>query len=250
MIEKERLVELKEFAPHTIPKSCTWIVIGPPKSGKTTFIEHLCYVNKHRYPVARVWSGTEDTQGSYSKYIKPLYISNEYIESEHEKAVIRQKTCKAEGMTEGLPIIEIMDDCNTERNIFKSKLMRGQFKNGSQWWNNLFIVGSHYAFDMPPDIRKCVSYVAIFKETSVEERKKLFTNFAIGCNFQEFCELMDQVTGDHTCLIFDKFSTSNRLEDSVFYCKADLHSDWQLGCDDFKRWHNERYNRNYVESYV
>jgi hypothetical protein len=247
--QKERIVELKEFDIGKIPVSCTWIVIGPPKSGKSTFIEDLVYKNKHKYAVAKVWSGTEDTQGKYSRFVKPLFISNDYTELEHEKFVLRQRTCKNDGVKYP-SAVAIMDDCNTDRNVFKSKIMKAQFKNGSQWWDNLFIIGSHYVFDMPPDLRKCVSYVAIFKETSIEERKKLWSNFAIGCNFHEFCEIMDQVTGDNTCLIFDKFAPSNKLEDCVFYYKADLHKEnWEMGCQEFKEWHKERYNTKYIEQF-
>lgn len=214
----------------------------------SSLIEDLCYVHKHKYPIARVWCGTEDTQGKYGKFVKPLYITTEYKMDEHEKGVIRQRKCKAEKCRNAYGIY-ILDDCNTDRKIFTSKLMRGQFKNGSQWWDNLFMIGSHYVFDMPPDLRKCVSYVAIFKESSIEERKKLYQNFAVGCNFEEFCELMDQLTGDHTCMIFNKRSQSTKIEDCVFYYKARLHNKWELGCNEYKEWAAKRYNKNYTEDY-
>ena len=249
MSTKERHITIGEFPIHKIPYSCSWIVIGPPTTGKTTFIDDLCYVNKHKYPVARVWCGTEDTQGKYKKFINNLYITNEYKSDEHEKSIIRQKMSKAE-KCQNSNAIYIIDDCNTERAVFASKLMRGQFKNGSQWWNCLFILGSHYVFDMPPDVRKCVSYVAIFREPSQDERKKLYQNFAIGCTLAEFNELMDQLTGDHTCLIFQKRSESNKMEDCVFYYKARLHGKWELGCNEYKKWAEERYNKNYTESYT
>ena len=245
----EKVVEIKEFPIHKIPASCSIIIIGPPGSGKSKLIEDLCYVHKHRYPVCRVWCGTKDTQGAYRKFVKPLYITSEYKEDEHEKSVIRQKICKAD-KCENQNSIDIVDDCNTDRSVFTTKLMRGQFKNGSRWWDMLFILGSHYIFDMPPDVRKCVSYIAIFKENSFDERKKLYNNFAIGCDFNEFCQLMDELTGSYTSLIFNKRSQSNKLEDCVFYYKAKLHGKWEIGCDEYKHWSDSRYNRKYKESYT
>jgi hypothetical protein len=251
MSEKERIVHIREFPIHKIPDSCTFVVIAAPGMGKTRFVEDLCYANKHKYPAVRVWCGTEDTQGRYKRFTKPLYITNEYKTEEHENGVIRQKLCKSEKCKNGKAIF-ILDDCNTDRKIFQSPLMKGQFKNGSQWWDCLFILASHYVFDMPPDLRKTVSYVAIFKETSVEERQKLHKNFAIGCTFPEFCDLMDQITGDYTCIIFDKRSQSNNIEECVYYYKARLHDDikWSLGCDEYKKWSDDRYNTKYVEAAV
>lgn len=242
-------VVIREFPINEIPASCTWVIIGAPQSGKSTFIEDLCYWNKHKYPCARVWSETDDTQKNYQKFIKKLFITNEYVNTEHEHCIVRQKKCITEKCKKP-SCIYIIDDCNTDKKIFSSKLMKGQFKNGSRWWDCLFIIGSHYVFDMGPDLRKSVSYVALFREPSHDERKKLWQNFAIGCNFKEFCQLMDQITGDYTCLIFQKRSQSNKMEDCIFYYKAREHGEWELGSKQYKKWHKKRYNKNFQENYV
>lgn len=246
---EEREVHIREFPIHEIPLSCTWIIVGSPGSGKTSIIEDICYVNKHKYPVAKCWCGTEDTQGKYGKFMRPLYITNDYKSDEHEKVVIRQKKC-INGDSKNARGIYIVDDCSTDRAIFKTPLMKGQFKHGTQWWDNLFILGSHYVFDLGPDLRKCPTYVAIGKENSHAERRKLFDTFAIGCTFPEFCQLMDELTTDHTFLIFSKMSDSNKLEDCVFYYKAQLHGKWTLGCEQYKKWSDDRYDKKYVEKYI
>lgn len=246
MAEQKEII-ISEFPIHKIRTSCSFVIIGAPSTGKTTFINDLVRKNKHKYPVIRVACGTESTQHNYSKNgIPSIFISNEYDIKDHTKFVQRQKLCKDECSNPNA--IYIVDDCNTDRKIFNTPLMKAQFKNGSQWWDCLFILGSHYVFDMPPDIRKCVNYVALFQETSIEERKKLYQNFSIGCSFPEFCDLMDQITGDHTCLIFDKTKQSNNIEDSVFYYKASLPTEKPvIGCEEYHKWHKDRYNINYVE---
>lgn len=247
---EEKEVHIHEFAMHEIPDSCTWIIVGPPSAGKTALIEDICYVNKHRYPVARAWCATEDTQGKYSKFIKPLYITNDYKSDEHQKGVLRQKSCIQDATCKNANGIYIIDDCNTDKRMFATPLMKGQFKNGTRWWKNLFILGSHYVFDAGPDIRKCPTYVAVGKETSVDERKKLHGTFAIACTFPEFCQLMDELTEDHTFIIFKKQSDSNHIEDCVFYYRAKLHGKWNLGCRQYQKWGDDRYNKSYVDANI
>ena len=61
-----REVIIDEFQLEDIPLSCTWIIIGAPGSGKTSLIENLAYYHKHKYPVARVFMGTEDGYQKFS----------------------------------------------------------------------------------------------------------------------------------------------------------------------------------------
>lgn len=241
-------IQINEFDPQSIPESCTFIVIGAPGSGKTNFIEYLCYYNKHRHPVARVWSDTEMEQGSYRKFIRPLYISEYYDKNELDQSIIRQKTCKAEDCRNSYSI-NILDDIAADKSVLKTKSVIGLFKYGSQWWDSLTIFGTHYALEFPPDIRKTVSYVVLFREPDINERKKLYENFAgIVGTFKVFCDLMDQITGDYTCIVIKKRSQSNELKDCVFYCKAEdmTKVKWSFGCEQYKKWSDDRYNKSYI----
>jgi len=244
-------IKVREFPIQKLPRSCTMVVIGPPGAGKSSWLEYLFWANKHKYPCLRVWCGTEDTQGRYKKFTPELFITNDYVESEHEKSIIRQRTSIAE-KCQNSSCIYLLDDCGTERRNFNSKLMKGQFKNGSQWWDCLFIISNQYVFDIPPDIRKSVSYVVLFREPSPDERQKLYKTFSIGCTFSEFNDLMDQITGDYTCLIFQKRGQSNNLEDCVYYSHVpDISKKkWAFGCEEYKKWSKDRYNPKYVESFI
>ena len=55
---------------------------------------------------------------------------------------------------------------------------------------------------------------------------------------------MDALTTDYTALYINNMSTSNKIEDTVFYYKADptkIPKDWKFGCKEFWQFHNERY---------
>ncbi len=102
---------------------------------------------------------------------------------------------------------------------------------------------------MPPDIRKSVSYVAIFREPEELERKKLYQNFGgLAGSYDNFCQLMDKLTGDYTCIIFKKRSQSNEMRDCIFWYRTKLLDEWSFGCEEYKQWAERRYNKNYVET--
>ena len=219
----------------------------------TTFIENLCYYHKHRYPVARIFMGTEAGYQKFCDIFHPLYVSNYYDEEQEKSHILRQRTCVLENGKDygGNMAINVLDDVADNPQIFKTKLMKGIFKLGSQHWNQLFKLGSQYAIDMPPDVRKATSYVAIFREPEEIERKKLYANFGgLAGSYNNFCDLMDQLTGDYTCLVFKKRSQSNEIEDCIFWYKTSVLKPWKFGCKEYRSWAKDRYDTNYVEKIV
>jgi hypothetical protein len=217
----------------------------------TTFIENMMYILKDRYPVATAFIGTEGAYDRFSKILHPLYVRPKYDEEEEKSHILRQKTCATENGT-GHPAnyaINVLDDVSDDPRIYKSSVMKGLFKLGSQHWHQLLFVGSQYAIDMPPDVRKSVSYVAIFLEPEELERKKLYQNFGgLAGTYDNFCDLMDQLTGDYTCLIFKKRTQSQALEENVFWFRGQaLPPSWKFGCKEYRKWAEDRYDKDYVE---
>jgi hypothetical protein len=251
--KKLQTVSIPEFRPEDMPMSCTWIIIGPPASGKTTLMENFAYYRKHLYPSAKLFIGTEDGYRHFSKIFHPLFVSNNWDEKDEERHVLRQRTCEMEN-GRGYPgnyAVNIIDDVSDDPKIYKTKLMRGLFKLGSQHWAQLLMVGSQYAIDMPPDVRKSVSYVALGREPEPNERKKLYENFGgLAGSYDRFCDLMDQLTGDHTFLIFKKRSQSNELEECVSYFQTKLLKDWKFGSKEYRKWGEDRYDKNYKEQII
>lgn len=219
----------------------------------TTFIENMAYYLKHRYPVARLFIGTDAGYTHLCKVFHPLYVSNYYDEDEEKQHILRQRTCEVEN-GHGYPgnyAINILDDVSDDPRIYKTKVMRGLFKLGSQHWNQLLMVGSQYAIDMPPDIRKSVSYVAMFFEPEEIERKKLYTNFGgLAGSYENFCDLMNQVTGDYTCLIFKKRTQSHSMEENISWFRTKQLDPWKFGCKEYRDWGAKRYDPNYKEQII
>jgi len=251
MAETEQ-VNLKEFRIEDIPRSCTWIIVGNPGSGKTTFMENLMYYNKHKYPVGRFFIGTQSGYEKFGKIAHPLFTSGKYDEDQEKKHILRQRTCETENGKnyEGNAAINILDDCSDDTKIYKSKTVKGLFKLGSQHWDQLFMVGTQYAIDFPPDVRKAASYVAIFYEPEEMERKKLYNNYGgLAGSYSNFCDLMDQVTGDFTCLIFKKRGVkTNKIEDNIFWYQTKQLGKWEFGCREYREWGKTRFDSRKPEN--
>jgi hypothetical protein len=248
--EDEETIELHEFRPEDIPLSSTWLIIAPPGSGKTTFIENMAYYRKNYYPVAKVFVGTEDNYTRFKKIFGESYTFNHWNRSEEERHIIRQKTC---GMKNGNGAvsnyaINILDDIGDDPKIFKDKLFGAIFKLGSQHYHQLVMVGLQYAIDVPPAIRDSVSFVVIGRNPEENQRKKIYNNFGGICgSYERFCNILDQVTGDYTFLIINRRSQSNDIKDCVTWYRTKKMKDWKFGCKEYQAWNSARYNKSYKE---
>ena len=103
-----------------------------------------------------------------------------------------------------------------------------------------------YALGVPPSLRTNIDYVFILRENYVSNRKRLYEHYAgMFPTFEIFCQVMDQCTEDYNCLVINNNAKSNKLEDQVFWYKADEHPSFRIGADEFWKHHNNNFNDNY-----
>lgn len=214
------------------------VVIGKPGTGKTTLITNLLYHMKHIYPVGLVVSGTEDSNGHYSKVFPSTFVYNELDNDVIDNYIKRQKLAKK--YINNPWSILLLDDCTDDPKIFNDPLYQGLFKNGRHW-KMLFILSLQYCMDIKPVIRTNVDGCFILRETNLKNRRSLWENYAgVIPDFSQFCDIMDQVTDDYTALYIKNTGQSNNLEDCVFYYKANQVKDFKFGCNEYWDFHYER----------
>ena len=86
-----------------------------------------------------------------------------------------------------------------------------------------------YPLGIPPNLRTNIDYIFILRENIVANRKRIYDNYAgMFQNFEIFCQVMDQCTENYECLVIDNTTKSNKLEDNVFWYKADTHPNFKL----------------------
>jgi len=215
----------------------------------TTLITSLLYEKRHIFPVAFIMSGTEDSNGHYKKLVPSTFVYNKLQEKKIEDFVTRQKIAKKH-LSNPWAVL-LLDDCTDDPKLFNKPLFQGLYKNGRHWkmW---FILSLQYCMDIKPVIRTNIDGVFILRETNLRNRKSLWENYAgIIPDFTMFCHIMDQITDNYTALYIHNATTSNNLEDCLFWYKAKhVPSDFRFGSKDLWKFHYNRYNDNYSDPFV
>jgi hypothetical protein len=218
------------------------VIIGKPGTGKTTLITSLLYEKSHIFPMGLAMSGTEDSNGHYSKIFPSTFVFNSLDKPVIEQFVNRQKLAK-----QHLPNpwgVLLLDDCTDDPKLFNDPLFLGLYKNGRHW-KMLFILSLQYALDIKPAIRTNIDGTFILRETNLRNRKILWENFAgVIPDFAIFNSILDQMTDDYTALYIHNATTSNKMEDCVFWYKAKpVPNDFRMGSDDYWDFHDQRYDQ-------
>ena len=216
------------------------VVIGKPGTGKTTLITDILYHKKHIYPTGLVFSGTEDSNGHYSKIFPSTFVYNKLDNEILENFIKRQKLAR-DNIKNPWSVL-LLDDCTDDPRIFNDPLFQGLFKNGRHW-KMLFILSLQYCLDIKPVIRTNVDGCFILRETNLKNRKSLWENYAgVIPDFNQFCEIMDQITDDYTALYIKNTGQSNNIEDCIFWYKAkQVHENFKFGCAPYWNFHADRF---------
>ena len=115
-----------------------------------------------------------------------------------------------------------------------------------------FILSLQYCMDIKPVIRTNVDGVFILRESNLRNRKSLWENYAgVVPDFSMFCSIMDQITDNYTALYIHNATTSNTLEDCLFWYKAkEVPKEFRFGSRDLWKFHYNRYDSRYSDPFV
>jgi hypothetical protein len=85
------------------------------------------------------------------------------------------------------------------------------------------------------------------RENIISNRRRIYDNYAgMFPTFDAFCQVMDQCTQNYECLVIDNTSQSSKLEDCIFWYKADIHPEFRIGAPEFWQ-HSANYYRDKEE---
>jgi hypothetical protein len=217
------------------------VLIGRRDTGKTFLVRDLLYFHQD-IPIGTVISGTEAGNGFYAAHVPKLFIHDEYSSALIENILRRQKTVlkqmKKEVEQYKRTTIDprtfvILDDCLYDNSWSRDKLMRLLFMNGRHW-KVMLIVTMQYPLGIPPTLRTNIDYVFILREPYLTNRKRIWENYAsMFPTLESFSSVMDQTTENYECLVINNNAKSNKLQDQIFWYKAENRPEFKLGSKEF-----------------
>ncbi len=228
-------IELRKFDINDIKDDKVVVLIGKRETGKSFLCKDILY-NHSNIPVGQVISGTEAANEFYSKMVPKLFIHEEYQPAIIQNILKRQRMMldkwKANNTIDPRAFL-VLDDCLYDNSWTKDKNVRSLFMNGRHF-KILFMITMQYALGIPPNLRTNIDYIFILRENYVSNRKRLYEHYAgMFPNFEMFCQVMDQCTENYECLVVHNNAKSNKLQDQVFWYKAEPHDDVKLGSRQF-----------------
>jgi len=252
-------IAIKKFDMNNIKDDKVVVLVGKRETGKSFLVRDLLYYHQD-IPCGTIISGTEGSNQFYSKMFPSLFIHGEYRPELISNYIKRQKLIITEQQKEkqshGVSTIDpraliILDDCLYDSSWTKDKNVRSLFMNGRHY-KTMFIITMQYSLGIPPNLRTNIDFVFILRESYISNRKRLYDSYAgMFPTFDIFCQIMDQCTENYECLVINNNAKSNKIEDMVFWYKADDHPSFQLGDPMFWKHHTENYNEtnNDVDDY-
>jgi len=240
-------LELKKFNMRDITfkadenKGPVVVMIGRRDTGKSFLVRDLLFYHQD-VPVGTVMSGTEAGNGFYAAHVPKVFIHEEYNTVLIENVLRRQKTVlkqvnkqltEYKRTTIDPRCFVILDDCLYDQSWTRDKMMRLLFMNGRHW-KIMLIITMQYPLGIPPNLRTNIDYVFILREPYLTNRKRIWENYAsMFPTLESFCGVMDQTTENYECLVINNNAKSNKLNDQIFWYKAESHPNFRLGAKEF-----------------
>lgn len=217
------------------------ILVGRRGTGKSFCLRDICW-HFHK-DIKKVWvmSGTENCSPFFAHFVPPNSIVNKYnpdlasriVNDQYVRCMnfyekVERKDPSAN--TEDCRIMWILDDCMYDDRWAKAELMKYVFTCGRHI-KIFLIVTMQYPLGIPPALRSNIDAVFLMNDRGAN-LQKIYDTYASGVfdNFSEFKMIFSQVTQNRTCMVIDNNNTeSNRLQDLVFYYKAQDRGPFRMG---------------------
>ena len=223
-------INLRKFDMKKVKKDTICALLAPRNSGKSFLVRDILYHHRD-LSAGLVISKTDHMAHFYDKFIPSMLIHDTYNPDLIDNLFKRQKKALAESWRNPYCFL-IFDDTLSEASIWKKDpRVKEIFFNGRHY-KIFFILTMQAPLGITPELRGNIDYTFILRTNNTQDRKKLYEHYAGVFPTREIFEkVLDACTENYGCLVIDNTNKSNKLEDSVFFYKADAHDDLKI-CDE------------------
>ena len=221
-------VNIKKLDINTIKKNSVCVIIGKRANGKTTLIKDLLLNNNDIKNIltVNIISPLETCTKDY-KYTLPYGSTyNEYSEELLSNIIQNSRFfCDKHKCIMSKESTLVLDDAII-KSIKNDNGIKNIFLNGGHHYKMTTILSISHPLDLSQQLISNIDYLFIFKNNTNSSRQNLYERFdKYGCifsSFHIFSSIMDSLN-DHECLIIDMCVISNKIEDCVFWYKANIY---------------------------
>lgn len=229
-------LKLRRFDITSIRDDKVVVLIGKRETGKSFLVRDLLYYHRD-IPLGAVISDTETASPFYSEIVPSIFIHDECAPAVLQNFMDRQEMVKDKISKEkrmyGSCNIDprafmILDDCLYDPRWVNDKNIRRLFMNGRHY-SVLFMITMQHPLGITPTLRTNIDYVFILRENIMGNRKRIYEHYAgMFPSLDVFCQVMDQCTENFECLVINNNAKSNRIQDQVFWYKAEEHGPFRM----------------------
>ena len=245
-------IQIKKFDPTSIDPCRICVFIGRRGTGKSQLVTDILY-HQRKIPIGVVMSGTEESNEHYKEYVPDSFIYGQYEPDVIKKIITNQQNvikkikgpAKEDFSDPSNSVFMLLDDCMIDNKWTRDKDMRCIFMNGRHY-RIFFMLTLQYCMDLPPSLRGQCDYIFVLRENILENKQKLYKHFfGIFPDFETFNQVLTQCTENYECLVLNVRSTSNKIEDVVFWYKAKVGRKFKIGGSALWHHHRLHYNANH-----
>ena len=213
-------LRLKRFDPSTIKPHRNILCVGKRGTGKSVLLNDLMYHLCKRVDFALAMTPTEDSMRMFAQHIPQCWLYDRFSGAKIDALVALQRThakqCKLRSA------FVCLDDCMYDKSVLKSVSVRDCFMNGRHY-HITFALALQYCMDMSPDLRSNIDLVFALRENIISNKQKLWKFFfGMFATYDDFSKVMDRCTEDYSCIVLDNTTCSNKIEDCIFWYRADI----------------------------
>ena len=219
-------MNFKKFHMSQIPDDSVVLLLGKRNTGKSWVVKDILYTKKN-IPFGVAISPTDEMNPFFAKFMPKGLIAGEYEPSIVDRVLNRQgkiKNMRDNGGPEASKLdtrgFLVLDDCLADAKKWKNSSQINTVVLNGRHYDLLFLLTLQYPRGVGPTIRTNADFIIINKGYCGKNLKIVYEDF-VGCfdNFSTFKQVY-QSLGPYECLVLDNLSQSSKLEDKVFWYKA------------------------------